>query len=319
LELISSGIARLDTMLAGGFYRGSSILVSGTAGTGKTSICAYFANETCRRGERRLYFAYEESRKQIVRNMRSIGVDLAPWDEKGLLRFHNVRPNTYGLEMHLAMMHKLIGELKPSVVINDPVTQLVHAGTKAEARSVLTRLVDLMKTEQITSLATSLTSAGDPLEGTEIGVSSIMDTWIVLREMETDGEGNRGLYILKSRGADHSNQVREFVLGSDGIDLVDVYVGQAGVMTGAARAAQDARERAMALECKEEIERMERDLHRERGALDARIALLRSEFEAREEQLRTAISKARTREDVLAGERSAMARLRKADEEVSKG
>ncbi len=312
-EQIQSGLPRLDTMLGGGFFRGSGVLVSGTAGTGKTSIAAHFADETCRRGERCLYFAFEESRKQIMRNMGSIGVDLAPWEQKGLLRFHNVRPSVYVLEMHLVMMHKLIREFKPGVVIIDPISNLLTIGKPPEVKSVLTRLIDFMKMDSITALFTSLLTGGS-LEETEVGVSSLMDTWIMLRDMETNGERTRGLYILKSRGTPHSNQVREFLMTCNGIELLDVYTGPGGAMTGALRAAQEAKERAQALELQQEIQRTQRELARERQALEARIALLRSEFEAREDSLERSISQAQSRKDVLAEERMEIARLRKADE-----
>jgi circadian clock protein KaiC len=314
-EQIPSGLPRLDTMLTGGFYRGSSILVSGTAGTGKTSIAAHFADETCKRGERCLFFAFEESRKQIMRNMRSIGLELAPWEQKGLLRFHNVRPSVYVLEMHLVMMHKLIKEFKPGVVIIDPISNLLTIGKPPEVKSVLTRLIDFMKMDGITAFFTSLLTGGS-LEETEVGVSSLMDAWIILRDIETNGERNRGLYILKSRGAAHSNQVREFLMTSHGIDLLDIYTGPGGAMTGALRAAQEAKERAQARELQQEIQRMQRELARERQALEARISLLRSEFEAREDSLNRAISQAQSRKDVLAEERTEIARLRKADEEA---
>ena len=311
-EQIPSGLPRLDTMLGEGFYRGSSILVSGTAGTGKTSIAAHFADETCKRGERCLYFAFEESRKQIMRNMRSIGVELAPWEQQGLLLFHNVRPSAYVLEMHLVMMHKLIKEFKPKVVVIDPISNLLTIGNPPEVKSVLTRLIDFMKMDGITALFASLLTGGS--EDTAVGVSSLMDTWIMLRDIETNGERNRGLYILKSRGMAHSNQVREFLLTSHGIDLLDIYTGPGGVMTGALRAAQEAKERAQALEHEQEIQRMQRELARERQALEAKISLLQSEFEAREDSLERAISQAESREDVLARERMEIARLRKADE-----
>jgi len=312
-EQIPSGLIRMDTMLGGGFYRGSSILVSGTAGTGKTSIAAHFADETCRRGERCLYFAFEESRKQIMRNMRSIGLALAPWEQKGLLHFHNVRPSAFVLEMHLVMMHKLIKEFKPGVVVIDPISNLLTIGNPPEVKSVLTRLIDFMKMDGITALFTSLL-AGGSIEETAVGVSSLMDTWIMLRDIETNGERNRGLYILKSRGMAHSNQVREFLLTSNGVELLDIYTGPGGAMTGALRAAQEAKERAQALEHEQEIQRMQRELARERQALEAKISLLRSEFEAREDSLERSISQAQSRKDVLAEERMEIARLRKADE-----
>jgi len=312
-ERIPSGLPRLDTMLGGGFYRGSSILAAGTAGTGKTSLAAHFAAAACGRGERCLYFAFEESKWQIMRNMRSIGIELAPWEQQGLLRFHNVRPSVYVLEMHLVMMHKQIKEFKPEVVVIDPISNLLSIGRPPEVKSVLTRLIDLMKMDGITAFFTSLLAAAR-LEETEVGISSLMDTWIMLRDMETNGERNRGLYVLKSRGMAHSNQVREFLMTGNGMELLDIYTGPEGAKTGALRAAQEAKERAQALDREQEKQRMQRELARERQALEAKILLLRSEFEAREDSLERAIAEAQSRADVLAMERLEIARLRKADE-----
>lgn len=283
-ERISSGIPRLDAMLGGkGFYRGSSILVSGTAGTGKSSLGAYFVDAASRRGERSLYFAFEESPQQIVRNMRSIGLNLEPWVKKGLLQFHSSRPTLYGLETHLAVMHKQVQEFKPRAVVIDPISNLINTGSVTEVRSMLLRLVDFLKSQKITALFTSLNSQGDnSLEETEVGVSSIMDTWLLLRDIELGGERNRGIYVLKSRGMVHSNQIREFVITSEGIDIRDVYVGPEGVLTGSMRLAQEARERAEKLARQHEIGSRQRKLERKRAALEAQIAALRAEFEAEE-------------------------------------
>ena len=200
-QRISSGIPRLDTMLGGkGYFRGSSILLSGTAGTGKTSVAAAFVDAACRRGERCVFFAFEESSAQIIRNMRSVGIDLEPWVTKGLLKFHAERPSVYGLETHLLTMHKAIKEFKPAVVVLDPITNLISAGNPLDVKSMLTRLIDFLKMNQITALFTTLTSAGGPLEQSEVGISSLADTWLLLRDIEIGGERNRGLYILKSRG-----------------------------------------------------------------------------------------------------------------------
>jgi circadian clock protein KaiC len=221
---ISTGISRLDAMLGGkGYYRGSSILVSGTAGTGKSSVCAHFVDAACRRGERCLYVASEESPKQILRNMRSIGIDLNPWAEKGLLRFHAVRSTFHSLEMHLAVLHKIIDQLKPQAVVVDPVTTFITEGSGNEVKAMLTRLVDLLKVRQITGMFTSLTSATTgSLEQSEVGISSLMDTWLLLRDdLEANGERHRGLYVLKSRGMAHSTRVREFLFTDQGIELLD--------------------------------------------------------------------------------------------------
>jgi circadian clock protein KaiC len=313
-ERISTGIPRLDAMLGGqGLYRGSSVLVSGTAGAGKSSIAAHAVEASCRRGERSLYFAFEESPDQIQRNMRSIGIDLEPWRRQGLLRFHAVRPTNYGLEMHLATMHGLIEQFQPRLVIVDPVSNFLQAGTDAEAKAMLMRLIDILKGRQITALFTSLTGGGDALEQTEVGVSSLMDTWLLLRTLEGSGERNRGLYLLKSRGMAHSNQVREFLLTDHGVELTDVYVGPAGVLTGAARRAQEAKEQADALARQEAIRRRQRDLERRRQALETQIASLRADFEAEEEEMRRVICRDERQEERLGEDRAAMARLRHAD------
>src|SRR5208283_2777287 len=217
-ERISSGIARLDGMLGGkGFYRGSSILISGTSGTGKTSVAAHFADAACRCGERCMFFVFEESPRQIVRNMRSIGIDLQPWVRKGLLQFSAARPTYGGIEEQLLVTHKRISSFKPSVVVVDPVTNLIMVSTPNEVRSMLTRLVDFLKTQGITSIFTSLTAVGAPLEASEVDVSSLMDTWLVLVSVEVGGERNRALYVLKSRGMEHSTQIREFLLSDNGL------------------------------------------------------------------------------------------------------
>jgi circadian clock protein KaiC len=317
-EHISSGVSRLDTMLDGGFFRGSSILISGTAGIGKTSLSASFANAICESGERCLYFAFEESPKQIIRNMRSIGIDLEPWVENGLLKIHASRSTMSGLEMHLVTMYKLINEFKPSVVIVDPVSNLVTVGSEEEVKSMLTRLIDMLKTEQITAMLTYLSRGGDSLEATEMGISSLIDTWILLRDIELGGERNRGIYILKSRGMAHSNQIREFLLTDKGIDIVDVYTGPAGVLTGTARAAQEANERAEEALRKEEIERKKRELERQRKAMEAQIEVIRADFEAREDELKKLTQQEKRREEVQVEVSKEIGRRRKADSPESK-
>ena len=285
-ERITTGVPGLDAMLGGaGVYRGSSVLVSGTAGSGKTSLAAHFADATCRRGERCLYFAFEESESQLVRNMRSIGLDLMPWLKAGMLRLHATRPTTYGLETHLAALHKLVSEFEPRVVIVDPITNFLKAGTPAEAEGMLTRLIDFLKARQITAVFTSLTLGGGVQEEGEVGVSSLADTWLLVRDVELGGERNRAMYVLKSRGMAHSNQIREFLLTDRGVELRDVYVGSEGVLTGSMRLAQEAREQAAVRNRQEEIERRQRDLQRKREALDAGISTQRSRFAAEEEEL----------------------------------
>ncbi|HUL31780.1 MAG TPA: circadian clock protein KaiC [Thermodesulfobacteriota bacterium] len=314
-QRISTGIPRLDSMLGGkGYFRGSSILVSGTAGTGKTSVAAHFVDAACRRGEQCIFFAFEESPSQIIRNMRSIGIDLQQWVEKGLLRFHAERPTVYGLEAHLASMHKYIDMFKPKVVIVDPVTNLGSVASEADVKAMLIRLLDQMKFNQITALFTTLTASTGSLESTEVGISSLADTWLLLRDIELGGERNRGLYILKSRGMPHSNQVREFLLTDKGVDLVDVYVGPSGVLTGSARISQEAQERDVESIHQQELERRKLNVETKRKALEAQIASLRAQFQAEEQELKKLTEQEKMRQNGVSKLREKIARLRREDE-----
>jgi circadian clock protein KaiC len=312
-ERVPSGIARLDEMLGGaGYFRGSTILVSGTAGTGKSTIAAHFAQESCSRGDKVLYLAFEESPQQIARNMLSVGVRLEPWIRKGMLRIDASRPTAFGLERHLTMIHRSIAELAPRAVILDPVTSFLGSASARDARAMLTRLVDFLKQERITALFTSLTDSGAALEATEVGLSSIMDTWLLLRNIELGGERNRTLYVLKSRGMAHSNQLREYLITSEGIEVLDPYLGP-DVLTGSARLAQEARARAAKVAREQRVEGQKLTLQRKRRALEAHIARLRLEFEAEESSAHRLIAQDVERESVLAEDREAMARGRKAD------
>ena len=311
---ISSGIDRLDGMLGGkGFYRGSSILISGAAGTGKTSIAAHFVEAACRRGERCLYFAFEESPRQIIRNMRSIGIDLEAPVSKGLLKFQAARPSYGGIEQHLALTHKSLASFQPDAVVVDPVTNLTVVATQHEVRSMLTRLVDFLKTRQITAVFTSLTAAGGPLEASEAAVSSLMDTWLLLESIKVGGERNRTLYVMKSRGMEHSNQIREFVLTGEGLRLPDVYLGPEGVLTGSARLSQEGREKAADTARRQELEYHRRERERKRQIFEARMATLRAEFEAEEESIKQRISGLELLDEKLVQDRALMVRSRKAD------
>jgi circadian clock protein KaiC len=312
-ERISTGIPRLDAMLEGkGYYRGSSILISGTAGTGKSSIAAKFAEATCRRGERCLYLAFEESEGQIIRNMKSIGIDLEPWVKKGLLHIQASRPTFYGLEMHLLKIHNLVNSFNPGLVIFDPITNMISVGSETEVKSMLTRLLDYLKTKLVTTLFTNL-SHQETLETTTAAISSLMDTWILLRDIELGGERNRGLYVLKARGIGHSNQIREFVLSKKGIDLLDIYLGQGKVLTGSARLAVEAAEKAETLIRSQEMERKQRDLGRKREAIEAQVKLLRSQYESEEEELKIALRQSKLREEAIASATKNMAKARRAD------
>ena len=318
-ERIPSVVAGLDEMLGGkGYYRGSSVLVSGRAGSGKSSLAAHFVAAACRRGERALYFAFEESRSQVVRNMRSIGVDLQPALDSGCLLFHAGRPTLHGLERHLVTMHQMIRKFKPRAVVVDPITNFLAVGDDEEVKKMLIRLIDLLKSQQITAVFTSLIH-GQELEKTDVGVSSLMDAWIQLRETETNGERNRTLYVLKSRGMAHSNQVREVLLTPEGMQLVDVYLGAEGTLTGAARLNLEMGERAAAAARRQQIERRRRELDRRKQMLEARIAALRLEFESEEEDAAMGIEQEEARETQLLEDRNRMAQARKARQEDDHG
>ena len=315
---ITSGVPRLDTLLGGqGYYRGSSVLLSGGPGTGKSTLASSFAASTCQRGERCLYVAFEESPSQILRNMRSVGIHLERYVKEGLLQFHAARPTGQGLESHLAMIHDQVNIHKPSAVILDPVTNLTTVGSTTDVRSMLARLIDFLKARQVTLLATSLTTAGDNEQQSEVGISSLMDTWILVRNLENNGERNRGLFILKSRGMAHSNQVREFVLSDQGIQLVDVYTGQGMVLTGSARLAQLAREQAEETLHHQELESERAGAEERRAAAAAQIAALRVQMRAAEEELKRLALAASLRERSTTRSQSELARSRRADTDAS--
>jgi circadian clock protein KaiC len=278
-QRMSSGISDIDNMLGGkGYYRGSSVLVSGTAGTGKTSMGASFVDSACRHGERVIIFSFEESPKQIIRNMRSIGIDLQQWVRLGLLEFHSIRPSMYGLEKHLLLIQKAISAFNPQSVVVDPLNSFISGENEMNVKAMLTRLVDFMKCRKITGLFTSLTTSGSPLEHTDISISSLIDTWIILRDNEAEGERTRTIYILKSRGIGHSNQLREFTLTDNGVKLRNVYVGPSGVLTGTARLNMEAAEKAQQLVLKEQLELGQEELKTKRILLDTRINAMRAEF-----------------------------------------
>jgi circadian clock protein KaiC len=318
-ERVSSGIPRLDAMLGGkGYYRCSSILVSGTAGTGKTSLAMHLMNESCSRGERCLYMASEESENQIIRNARSIGIDLAPWVKKKLLHFNVARPTYSGLEMHLVTVSKLMKEFRPSIAVIDPITGMTNIGSVDEVKAMLMRMIDMLKNGGITTLCTSLTHGGDNLEQTEVAVTSLIDTWLLVRDIEYNGERTRGLYILKSRGMAHSNQIREFLITDKGIDLTDVYAGQGMVLTGTARKVQEMKEAAEVAVRREELDRVKRELGRKRLVMEAKINEIRSEYESAQEELLARVKEQELKEKALSSDRSVIAGMRKADTAADK-
>jgi len=316
-QRIATGIPRLDAMLGGkGFFRGSSILLTGTPGTGKTIISANFAQAAARRGERVLYFSFEESPAQIMRNMHSIGLRLEPLVQRGLLRFHSARPSLYGLEMHLATMFKEISAFQPHLVVIDPITSLMGSGTDSEGKGMVTRLIDFLKAAQVTSLFTSLTQGGHALQQSEAAMSSLMDSWVLLQDFEGNGERNRVLYVLKARGMAHSNQIREFLISDRGIDVVDAYIGASGVLTGSARAAQHSLEKAAVLAGQQDAAQLKREVARKREALGRKISGLRADYETEAAELRRIAEQVGTRTLVLGTERAASGILRQADANV---
>ncbi|MGE5468783.1 MAG: circadian clock protein KaiC [Ignavibacteria bacterium] len=313
-DRVPTGVARLDEMLGGkGIYRGSSVLITGSAGTGKSSIAAKFAETTCRGGERALLFAYEESPAQLLRNMRSVGIDLAPWVAKGLLQIHASRPTVHGLEQHLVTMHDTVIAFDPATVVVDPISNLALTRGDTDVKPTLMRLIDFLKHRQITSIFTSLVpgaGASEVPEDSQLGVSSLMDTWLLLRNTEFNGERNRLMFVLKSRGMPHSNQVREFVLSSSGIDLVDVYLGTDRVLTGTARISQAAAESAAAELRAQDHQRRLRQLDARKKSIDAQIAALRAESEAEQAEVNFAIAQETVQARASRQNTDAMARLR---------
>ena len=315
-ERISTGIARLDHMLSGGVFRGSTLLVTGTAGTGKTSLGAHMLNSTCARGERALLVLFEESPAQFLRNMRSLGLDLQHWVDAGLLRIWAARPSAVGLETHLAVLAQLLEDGAPSVAVLDGIASVGQGILAAEAISMVARKIDLLKSREITTLITAL---GNADEASADILSSMVDTWLLLRNVEANGERNRLLFVLKSRGSAHSNQVREFVLTSHGVELIDVYVGAAGVLAGSARVAQQATERDAEVRQASDLERRLRELRRSVVEREAHLIAVQDELDAdRAEIDRVDLREGNQAADTVA-DRSAMATRRWADAAPSNG
>jgi circadian clock protein KaiC len=310
-ERVSTGVDRLDVMLGGGGpYRGSSILVSGTAGTGKSTLAAQFCDAAGARGERAIYFAFEESQEQIIRNMGSVGMDLGRWVQAGLLRFRCVRPSLFGLEAHLVSMQALIDEFEPAVVAIDPISDL--AGSGRDVSSMLIRQVDFLKARNVTALFTTLASDGHR-EHSEQLIASLIDTCLLLRAMDGNGEHNRVLSVLKSRGMAHSNQVREFLLTDRGIELADVYVGPQGVLTGSARSAQEAKERTETQERQEDLQQRRANLDRRRESVQAEVAGLWREFADETDAVNRLLSRGTSGRDEKVEQRLEQGRLRSSD------
>ncbi|SEI56363.1 circadian clock protein KaiC [Dyadobacter sp. SG02] len=310
-ERLSSGIPALDKMLAGeGFYKASSILVSGTAGTGKTSIAGSFIDKSCKDGVRAIYFAFEESPYQIIRNMRSINIDLQAHIDNGLLMFSASRPTFNGLEMHLLKIMKLIEQFRPNVIVLDPISNLITVGSNSEVKNLLTRLIDFLQSQQITVMFTALALNDNKTEQTDEGVSSLVDVWILVRDIESNGERNRGLYVMKSRGMKHSNQVREFVITDEGLKLVEVFLGPEGVLTGSARETQQLLEKTSEAIRDHALSRKDREIERKRLVLESKIATLKEEFESLQEELNKSYVEDDLKKSIMENNRQELTRKR---------
>jgi circadian clock protein KaiC len=312
-ERISTGVARLDSMLGdGGLYVGSTTLVSGTAGTGKSTLAAQLCDAACERGERVIYFAFEESEADIVRNMASVGLDLQPWIDTGLLTFSCFRPSLLGLEAHLFAIQQMVIDIEPSMVVKDPVSALFRLGTRAEVTAMLIRQIDFLKDRGVTTVFTSL-SQELAAEGDHFGLGSLVDTWLLLKTTEGNGEHNRLLYVRKARGLAHSNQIREFLVTASGIELADVYVGPQGVLTGSARQAQEAKELADGVIRREDLEQRQVDLARKRAAVEADVAALWRDFAAEVDVVERLLTTGSTGTEGRADQRAEQGRMRHAD------
>ncbi len=310
---ISTGIRKLDSMLGGkGYYLGSSILVSGSAGTGKTSLAAAFADSACRAGRKCLYVSFEESPEQLLRNMASIGFDLKHWIPRALLQFRSQRVTLYGLENHLANLHQWVEEFSPSTVIMDPITSLGGEGLIDEVEAMLTRTIDYLKGRGITAFFTTLSKSAQA-EGSEVSISSLIDTWLHLRTFESGGERSRGLVVIKSRGMAHSNQVREFLLTDKGVTLRDPYVGSGQVLMGSSREVQEARDRDGAAEAKQGFEKNQGEMEGARQRLEAEIAAMRLRLKNLGGEMKAADDRERLRATRLSQERRQLRISRKAD------
>ncbi|HLP18316.1 MAG TPA: circadian clock protein KaiC [Bacteroidota bacterium] len=312
-ERISTGIRQLDGMMGGkGYFKGSTVLISGTAGSGKSSIAAAFADSICRQGKKCLYWSSEESPEQIVRNMSSIGIDLQQHVKKGLLLINSIRPTLFGLENHLVNLHRLVSEFNPEAVIMDPITNLEAIGNSNEIKAMLSRVIDFLKSRHITALFTGLNQDGTHAEELNVGVSSLMDTWILLSMVQSSNERNRVLYVLKSRGMSHSNQMREFILTDCGIDLVDVYTGSGTVYTGTARLTQEARDKADAERLRQSAEKTSRELDQERRMIASQIEILQTKLHTLTDELERATGNEKNRLEAHERFSSNLARVRNA-------
>ena len=315
-ERVSTGVPGLDARLSGGFYRGSSVLISSPSGGGKTTFATAFVDAACARGETALFISFEESTSQLIRNMRSVGFELDRWVEAGLLRFETVRPTMHGLEHHLAWLDDLLDEVRPDVVVIDPIGSVTRAGTSAQLAAMLMRQTDLLKTGGVTSVFTAL--IGPKTTGrVESEITSLIDTWLSVDSTESNGERDRLLSVVKSRGMAHSNQFCEFVLTDHGIELLDPYLGNAGVLTGSARLNQQLADVEDTRRETEVLDLHERDLEHQRLAIAARMDELHAELRVQEERLAQVRADHKHRQERTARQRTLLSDLRWADESPS--
>jgi circadian clock protein KaiC len=285
-DRISSGIADLDNMVAGvGFHRASSVLVSGVAGSGKSSVAASFADAACAAGERAIVFSFEESADQFVRNMKSVGIDIERWIKSDKLRFIATRPTFYSLEMHLAVILREVTRFNPSLAVLDPISSFMESGDRMEIQSMLLRVVDFLKGRGATAVFTHLMHGQDGRVETDAGLSSLMDAWILLLNREIGGEFNRELYLLKARGLSHSNQVREFIMTDAGIKLVEPYLGESGALTGSARKNEEAKIRRAEMRRQVDVVRAQQQIQQKRRRATAQMEALQADLDADEIEL----------------------------------
>ena len=290
---VSTGIADIDNMLGGkGLYRGSTVYITGPSGAGKTSISSSFANGACSRGERALFLAFEESSDQIIRNMKSIGLSLDKWVNEKLLYFYTARATTNSLEGHLDNIMTMVREVEPTCVVLDPISAFRPIANENETKLMLIRLNDYLRARKITTVFTALSSDGEYSEHADVQLSSIADTWIVVRIMDYKGERNNVMQLMKSRGMSHSRQMKEMYFTGNGLKLQNVYQGPEGVLTGAARIGQEKYEKLKEARNVIEIDKNRKKIERKKSLLEASIEALKHEYEEELEALHAAIEEA---------------------------
>jgi circadian clock protein KaiC len=277
----STAISLLDRLLDGGIYRASCTLIAGEPGTGKTLLTTTIIQEACRRGEKAVYVSFEESDQAIINNVRSAGINLEPYVKSGRLHFITAMPEATGAEEHLLNLMEAVEKVKPQHVVIDAISACARMGGTQAAYEYLMRALNLLKEKGITIILVNQTSGSrEQLELSGIGISSMIDTVIFLSYVHGEGETNRTIQVLKSRGSAHSNQVRECLITDDGIEILDAYVGEAGVLTGTARKVQEARDRLNQLRQEALLKSKELELARVKAIMEAEMKRLQAEVES---------------------------------------